>query len=166
MLSDSIKYQDLWSEKHSDFFHNQPAPRSEIHSDLFSTHQSTSCYRWIAKGRQRIENPDTHFRRSADPPAHLHCRFISLVAKGGDIGRLSQRQQVGRKLQGYCSVGYARVVEQSEKFDSIEYKNRRSAQLICDPKSIPIFSHNQPTPRSEIHSYFFLQINLHHAIVE
>ena len=24
--------------------------------------------------------------------------------------------------------------------DSIEYKNRRSAQLICDPKSIPIFS--------------------------
>ena len=28
----------------------------------------------------------------------------------------------------------------TEKFDSIEYKNRRSAQLICDPKSIPIFS--------------------------
>ena len=42
--------------------------------------------------------------------------------------------------QGYCSVGYARVVEQSEKFDSIKYQNRRSAQLICDPKSIPIFS--------------------------
>ena len=54
-----------------------------------------------------LKNPDTHFRRSADPPAHLHCRFISLVAKGGDIGWLSQRQQVDRKQQGYCSVGYA-----------------------------------------------------------
>ena len=32
--------------------------------------------------------------------------------------------------------------------DSIEYKNRRSAQLICDPKSIPIFFHNQPAPRN------------------
>ena len=39
--------------------------------------------------------------------------------------------------------------------DSIEYKNRRSAQLICDPKSIPIFFHNQPAPRSEKHSDFF-----------
>ena len=62
------------------------------------------------------------------------------------------------ELQDYCSVGYARVVEQSEKFDSIEYKNRRSAQLICDPKSIPIFFHNQPAPRSEIHSYFFYKL--------
>ena len=35
--------------------------------------------------------------------------------------------------------------------DSIEYKNRRSAQLICDPKNIQIC---------------FLHINLHHAIVE
>ncbi len=43
------------------------------------------------------------------------------------------------ELQDYCSVGYARVVEQSEKFDSIKYKNRRSAQLICDPKYIQIF---------------------------
>jgi hypothetical protein len=74
-----------------------------------------------------------------------------LIAKGGDIGWLSQRQQVERKQQGYCSAGYARVVEQSEKSDSIEYKNRRSAQLICDPKNIQIC---------------FLHINLHHAIVE
>ena len=59
------------------------------------------------------------------------------------------------ELQDYCSVGYARVVEQSEKFDSIEYKNRRSAQLICDPKNIPIFFHNQLAPRSEKHSDFF-----------
>ena len=29
-------------------------------------------------------------------------------------------------LQGYCSVGFARVVEQSEKSDSIEYKDLRS----------------------------------------
>ena len=43
-----------------------------------------------------------------------------------------------RKQQGYCSVGYARVVERSEKFDSIKYKNQRSAKLICDPKLIPI----------------------------
>ena len=35
-----------------------------------------------------------------------------------------------RKQQGYCSVGYARVVERSEKFDSIKYKNQRSAKLI------------------------------------
>ena len=27
------------------------------------------------------------------------------------------------ELQGHCTVGYARVVEQSEKFDSIEYKD-------------------------------------------
>ena len=54
-----------------------------------------------------LKNPDTYFRRSADPPAHLHCRFISLVAKGGDIGWLSQRQQGDRKQQDYCSVGYA-----------------------------------------------------------
>ena len=59
------------------------------------------------------------------------------------------------ELQGHCTVGYARVVEQSEKFDSIEYKNRRSAQLICDPKSIQIFFHNQPAPRSEKHSDLF-----------
>ena len=43
-----------------------------------------------------------------------------------------------KKQQGYCSVGYARVVERSEKFDSIKYKNQRSAKLICDPKLIPI----------------------------
>ena len=113
-----------------------------------------------------IENPDIYFRRSADPPAHLHRRFISLAVKGGDIGWLSQRQQVDRKQQGYCSVGYARVVEQSEKFDSIEYKNRRSAQLICDPKYIPIFSiislHRDPKNIQ----ICFLHINLHHAIVE
>ena len=70
------------------------------------------------------------------------------------------------ELQDYCSVGYARVVEQSEKFDSIKYKNRRSAQLICDPKSIPIFSiislHRDP----KYIQICFLQINLHHAIVE
>ena len=50
--------------------------------------------------------------------------------------------------------------------DSIEYKNRRSAQLICDPKSIPIFSiislHRDPKNIQ----ICFLQINLHHAIVE
>ena len=60
------------------------------------------------------------------------------------------------ELQGHCSVGYARVVEQSEKFDSIKYKNRRSAQLICDPKSIPIFSiislHRDP---KYIHIFFY-----------
>ena len=70
------------------------------------------------------------------------------------------------ELQGYCSVGYARVVEQSEKFDSIKYQNRRSAQLICDPKSIPIFSiislHRDPKNIQ----ICFLHINLHHAIVE
>ena len=27
------------------------------------------------------------------------------------------------ELQDYCSVGYARVVEQSEKFDSIKYQD-------------------------------------------
>ena len=43
-----------------------------------------------------------------------------------------------KKQQDYCSVGYARVVERSEKFDSIKYKNQRSAKLICDPKLIPI----------------------------
>ena len=43
-----------------------------------------------------------------------------------------------KKQQGYCSVGYARVVERSEKFDSIKYKNQRSAKLIFDPKLIPI----------------------------
>ena len=42
-----------------------------------------------------------------------------------------------KKQQDYCSVGYARVVERSEKFDSIKYKNQRSAKLICDPKFIP-----------------------------
>ena len=40
--------------------------------------------------------------------------------------------------------------------DSIEYKNRRSAQLICDPKSIPIFSiislHRDP---KYIHIFFY-----------
>ena len=36
------------------------------------------------------------------------------------------------ELQGYCSVGYARVVEQSEKFDSIKYQNRRSAIVLSD----------------------------------
>ena len=50
--------------------------------------------------------------------------------------------------------------------DSIEYKNRRSAQLICDPKSIPIFSiislHRDPKNIQ----ICFLHINLHHAIVE
>ena len=70
------------------------------------------------------------------------------------------------ELQGHCTVGYARVVEQSEKFDSIEYKNRRSAQLICDPKNIPIFSiislHRDP----KYIQICFLHINLHHAIVE
>ena len=70
------------------------------------------------------------------------------------------------ELQDYCSVGYARVVEQSEKFDSIEYKNRRSAQLICDPKNIQIFSiislHRDP----KYIQICFLHINLHHAIVE
>ena len=43
-----------------------------------------------------------------------------------------------KKQQGYCSVGYARVVERSEIFDSIKYQNQRSAKLICDPKLIPI----------------------------
>ncbi len=46
--------------------------------------------------------------------------------------------------------------------DSIEYKNRRSAQLICDPKSIPIFSiislHRDP----KYIQICFLHINLHH----
>ena len=42
-----------------------------------------------------------------------------------------------KKQQDYCSVGYARVVERSEKFDSIKYQNQRSAKLICDPKCIP-----------------------------
>ena len=42
-----------------------------------------------------------------------------------------------RKQHGYCSVGYARVVERSEKFDSIKYKNQRSAKLIFDPKLLP-----------------------------
>ena len=54
-----------------------------------------------------LKNPDTYFRRSADPPAHLHCRFISLIAKCVDIEWLSQRQQGDRKQQGYCTVGYA-----------------------------------------------------------
>ena len=40
--------------------------------------------------------------------------------------------------------------------DSIEYKNRRSAQLICDPKSIQIFSiislHRDP---KYIHIFFY-----------
>ena len=36
------------------------------------------------------------------------------------------------ELQDYCSVGYARVVEQSEKFDSIKYQNRRSAIVLSD----------------------------------
>lgn len=36
------------------------------------------------------------------------------------------------ELQDYCSVGYARVVEQSEKFDSIGYKNQRSAIVLSD----------------------------------
>ena len=46
--------------------------------------------------------------------------------------------RIVKKQQGYCSGGYARVVERSEKFDSIKYKNQRSAKLICDPKNIPI----------------------------
>ena len=41
--------------------------------------------------------------------------------------------------------------------DSIEYKNRRSAQLICDPKSIPIFFHNQPAPKN-IQIFFYKSI--------
>ena len=36
------------------------------------------------------------------------------------------------ELQDYCSVGYARVVEQSEKFDCIKYQNRRSAIVLSD----------------------------------
>jgi hypothetical protein len=36
------------------------------------------------------------------------------------------------ELQGHCTVGYARVVEQSEKFDSIGYKNQRSAIVLSD----------------------------------
>ena len=54
--------------------------------------------------------------------------------------------------------------------DSIEYKNRRSAQLICDPKSIPIFFHNQPAPRNiqiflcySTHSFLIQTINLQFA---
>ena len=46
--------------------------------------------------------------------------------------------RIVEKQQGYCSVGYARVVERSEKFDSIKYQNQRSAKLICDPRLIPI----------------------------
>ena len=42
-----------------------------------------------------------------------------------------------KKQQDYCSVGYARVVERSEKFDSIKYKKQRSAKLIFDPKLLP-----------------------------
>jgi|GEM_PF-2585867 len=42
-----------------------------------------------------------------------------------------------KKQQDYCSVGYARVVERSEKFDSNKYQNQRSAKLICNPKCIP-----------------------------
>ena len=42
-----------------------------------------------------------------------------------------------KKQQDYCSVGYARVVERSEKFDSNKYQNQRSAKLICNSKCIP-----------------------------
>jgi hypothetical protein len=31
--------------------------------------------------------------------------------------------RIVEKQQGYCSGGYARVVERSEKFDSIKYKD-------------------------------------------
>ena len=69
-----------------------------------------------------------------------------------------QRQQVGRN--------YKTIVLSDMLSDSIEYKNRRSAQLICDPKSIPIFSiislHRDP----KYIRICFLHINLHHAIVE
>ena len=34
--------------------------------------------------------------------------------------------RIVKKQQGYCSGGYARVVERSEKFDSIKYKDLRS----------------------------------------
>ena len=70
------------------------------------------------------------------------------------------------ELQDYCSVGYARVVEQSEKFDSIKYKNQRSAQLICDPKYIQIFSIISLHRNPKYIQICFLHINLHHAIVE
>ena len=53
--------------------------------------------------------------------------------KSKEFAAWNEKQQ-----QGYCSVGYARVVERSEKFDSIKYKNQRSAKLIFDPKLIPI----------------------------
>ena len=39
---------NLWSEKHSDFFHNQPTPRSEIHSYFFYK-LIYIIYRWIIK---------------------------------------------------------------------------------------------------------------------
>ena len=39
------------------------------------------------------------------------------------------------KPQGYCSVGYARVVERSEKFDSIKYKDLRSEKHTYKSKN-------------------------------
>ena len=88
---------------------------------------------------------------------------------------------------------YKAIVLSDMLSDSIEYKNRRSAQLICDPKSIPIFSiishcsvgYARVVEQSEKFDNIkyqnrrsaqlicdpkniqicFLHINLHHAIV-
>ena len=61
----------------------------------------------------------------------MHCGDTKF-----SVGTINIR--IVEKQQGYCSGGYARVVERSEKFDSIKYQNQRSAKLICDPKFIPI----------------------------
>ena len=69
----------------------------------------------------------------------IFCPKFLLKARTADKSKSKEFAAWNEKQQqGYCSVGYACVVERSEKFDSIKYKNQRSAKLICDPQLIPI----------------------------
>ena len=114
MLSDSIKYQDLWSEIHT---------KNKIGSKRIKILILNS-------GRLQISRHISFVGSN-----RLYKWRISLVTtrQSKEIAAWNVKKQ-----QGYCSVGYARVVERSEKFDSIKYKNQRSAKLIFDPQLIPI----------------------------
>ena len=68
----------------------------------------------------------------------IFCPKFLLKARTADKSKSKEFMAWNvKKQQGYCSVGYARVVKRSEKFDSIKYQNQRSAKLICDPKFLP-----------------------------
>ena len=75
--------------------------------------------------------------------------------------------RIVEKQQDYCSGGYARVVERSEKFDSIKYKDLRSEKHTYKSK---IGSNRIENPYTQFRQIFrcaqqLVQISRHISLV-